>query len=280
MIIFSNAYAAAEAAAQRPMTHARIGYQTWTRDLAASAVTVSSQSDDGPGDAVLRPDTFEFWEPTSLPAYAIIDFGTSRDIDYCGLLGTLGSSGCAVSIATSDGSFSGSPLEQTWTALGSEIAPGDDAPLLFLATSRGHRYGRIYITGGSVMPRISVVYFGQILAMPRPLYGGQSPMNLARETVLRRNLSKGGHFLGQSFERLGMVGAGGPWRHLEPDWYRTYFDPFVKSARQYPFFYAWRPEDYPLEVAFAWALGDIRPSNMGLRQFMTVGFDMAGVGHE
>jgi hypothetical protein len=282
MIVFSNAYAAAEAAASRPLTRARIGYQTWTRDLAASAVTVSSESDEGPGDMPNYPDTYTFWEPTSLPATRVVDFGTGRDVDYGGLVHTLGSSQCSVLLETSDGSLAGSPEAQVWTALGTEIAPGNDAPLMFLDTSRVGRYGRISVAragSSTTMPRINVAHFGQVLAMPRGIQGGHSPMNLARDTELDRALSRGGQFLGQGFVRHGMTGSAA-WRYLDPTWYRQYFDPFVQSARRYPFFFAWRPQTWPLEVGYAWALGNIRPTNMGVREFMEVGFNMHGIGHE
>jgi hypothetical protein len=279
VLVFSNGFLLAEAAADRPLTHARIGYQTWTRDLAAVAVTVSSEDAEGPKDAPLRPDTYEFWAPTALPATWTVDLGAGRDLDYVGLVHTLGSAGCAVLVETSDGSQAGSPLEQVWTTFASEISPGSDDPLLFLDDSVTARYLRLTITGGSTMPTIAVVYAGEVLAMPRPLWAGHAPMNLARETLLTRNLSRGGQFLGQSFVRHGQVGAAA-WRHLEPDWYRASFDPFVEAARQYPFFFAWRPADYPLEVAYAWALADIRPSNMGVRDFVQVGFDLHGIGHE
>lgn len=278
MIVFRNAFLAAEAAASRPLTRARIGYQTWTRDRPASAVSVSSAAEDGPGDAVLKPDSYTFWKPTSLPATHVIDFGAGRDVDYCGLVHTLGSSGCAVKVETSDGSLGGSPEAQVWAPFSIEVAPGNDAPLMFLDTNRVCRYGRLTITGGSTMPRIQVANYGQALAMPRGLYGGHSPMNLSRDTVLDRALSRGGQFLGQGFVRYGMKGSAA-WRYLDPDWYRTYFDPFVQAARGYPFFFAWRPSKYPREIAYAWALGDIQPSNMGVAGFMQVGMEMHGIGH-
>lgn len=279
MVVFTNSFLTA-ASSSTPLTHARIGYQTWTRDLEPDAVTVSSEDEDGPGDSVLRPDTAEFWEPTELPATLVIDLGAGRDVDYAGIAAhTLGSSGCAVEVETSDGSFAGSPSEQVWTALAQDIAPGDDAPLMFLDTSRVCRYIRLTVTGDDVMPRIGVVYVGEALAMQRRIYGGHSPMNLSRDTVLQRTLSRGGQFLGQSFRRHGQKGSIG-WKHLEPDWYRENFDPFVKAARQYPFFVAWRPADYPLEVAYAWCPDDIKPSNMGVLNFMQVGFEMFGIGYE
>jgi len=61
---------------------------------------------------------------------------------------------------------------------------------------------------------------------------------------------------------------------------RSDFDPFVRSARQYPFFFAWRPQTFPLEVGYVWVEEDIRPVNMGRNTFMQVGWEMQGVGNE
>jgi hypothetical protein len=270
MIVYSSGFATAEAAASRPLTHARIGYQTWLRDLDATAITASTENTLGPKDGPLRPDTFEFWEPTALPATWEIDLGTSRDVDYAGIAAhTLGSSGCAIKVETSVGDVAGSPLEQVWNLIASEIAPGNDAPLLFLDSSRVTRYVRLTITGGATMPRIASIYAGEVLAMQRPLYGGHTPITLSRETVLHRSLSRGGQFLGQGFRRHGLVGQAS-FRHLTAAWYRETFDPFVQSARRFPYFFAWRPSAFPEEVAYAWTDEDIRPSNMGIRSFMQV----------
>lgn len=278
MIVFPQGLILTESEAGRPLTHARIGYQTWTRDLESSAASASTQAADAPPDAVLRPDTYEYWEPTALPATITIDFGQQRDVDYVGVLGMLG--GFSVLAETSDGNLVGSPSELLWENVSNEVMPVDDAPLMFLDDSRSARYLRLTVDGGDgEMPRIAVVYAGEVLAMQRAVYGGHSPMNLARETELHQSLSKGGQFLGQSFRRHGQVGSAA-FRHLTPSWYRDNLDPFVKAARQYPFFFAWRPETYPLEVAYAWIQKDIRPSNMGLASYMQVSFDMVGWGYE
>lgn len=278
MIIFSSAFALAETSANRPLTHARIGYQTWTEDLEPSSVAVSSEAENAPGDAVLRPDTGEYWEPTALPATLVIDLGAARDVDYVGLAAhTLGSEGCTVTVETSTGALAGSPSEQVWTEFADSIAPGDDRAILFLDSSRTARYLRLTITGSGDMPKLAVVYVGEILAMPRSIYGGHGPITLSRETVLHRSLSRGGQILGQGFRRHGLVGSAS-WRHLEPNWYREHFDPFVESARNRPFFFAWRPGDYSDEVAYGVCPDDIHPTNMGVREFMQVGFSMHAVG--
>lgn len=284
MIVIPQAFVLTEAATATPLTHPRIGYQTWLRDLLASAVTVSTEDDDGPKDAPLRPDTAEYWQPTALPATWEVDLGAARAIDYVGVAGhTLGTAGASIKVETSDGSLAGSPEEQVWTTFASELLPSDDAPLLFLDDEVSQRYLRLTLAAGGggdgSMPKIAVVYAGQVLKMSRPIYGGHGPMTLSRETVLHRSLSRGGQFLGQGFRRHGVVGSAA-FRHLTSSFYRASFDPFVKAARQYPFFFGWRPADFPLEIAYAWCPDDIRPSNMGIRDFMQVSFNMHGIGHE
>lgn len=160
----------------------------------------------------------------------------------------------------------------------SPLAPADDAPIMALNSLIPARYLGLFVTG-TTPPRITNIYAGVALAMPYPIYGGHAPINLSRETELTRSLSRGGQFLGQGFRRLG-VKTSLSFRHLPAAWYRANFDPFVKSARRYPFFLAWRPQDYPLEVGYVWCQRDIAPSNMGKRDWMQVGFEVSGVGNE
>jgi len=192
-----------------------------------------------------------------------------------------------------DGTSIASGSGETWTIhasgatparlinwrFGGAVAPADDAPILFLDTQRSARFLQLSVSGGAVMPKISVVYAGKALAMMREADGsGFAPVNLSRNTVLSRTLSRGGQFLGQGFRRHG-VSSMVNFRHLDPDWYRSSFDPFVKSARRYPYFFAWWPEAYPGEVSFVWTDKDISGKYMGQREWMQVGWNMQGVGN-
>lgn len=280
MIIYPQAFLLSAAAAGLPLTHARIGWDTYTRTLTASAISASSETDEGPGDAPLRPDTAEFWEPAALPATWTLDLGSLSDVDYVGIAGhTLGSSGASIVVQTSDNTFAGSPSDEVWTDFASGLVPADDAPLLFLDDVRSVRRVRLTVTGVAEAPRIAVIYVGEALAMQRRIYGGHAPITLSRETVLYRALSRGGQFLGQSIRRRGVTGSAS-FKHLTAAWYRANFDPFVKAARQYPYFFAWRPADFPLEVAYVWTQDDIRPMNSGMLDFMEVGWNMNGIGNE
>jgi hypothetical protein len=275
-IIFTQNFVLGAAATATPLTHARIGHQTWTRDLAVTAVTVSSETADGPGDAPLRPDTYEFWEAQSLPATWQVDLGAARDVDYVGIAGhTIGTKGASVVVEWSTDAAN-------WTEFATGTAPATDAPILFLGESVFARHWRLTVDGVDSPgdpPQIAVVYIGEVLAMQRMIYGGHAPLPLARDTVLKRALSRGGRFLGQNIRRMGVTGDAA-FQNLEPDWVREHFDPFVKAARQYPFFFAWRPAIFPREVAYAWATQDIAPANMGRGAgLMQVSWAMRGIGY-
>lgn len=275
MIIYTRSFLAGAAASATPLTHARIGYQTWTRDLAVTSVTVSSETADGPGDAPLRPDTYEYWEASSLPATWTVDLGAARDVDYVGIAGhTIGTQGASVLVEYSTDNA-------TWLPFSAETAPGTDAPILFLDDTTFARYWRVTIDGQNSPgdpPRVGVIYIGEVLAMQRMIYGGHTPITLGRDTVLKNAMSRGGQFLGQNIRRMG-VATDVAFRHLEAAWYRANFDPFVKAARQYPYFFAWRPATYPQEVGYVWTPQNIEPSNMGVRGFMEVRWSMRGIGY-
>jgi len=271
VIVYTSPFLLAAAAAGQPLTNSRIGWHTWLRDLAPSAVTVSGETEDGPKDMPLRPDTATYWRPPALPATYVADLGQTRDVDYGGLVGSLGSSRASVLMETSidDGA---------WTALGQEALPANDAPLLFLDSSRQARKVRWTFKGAGAVPRISVVYAGEILAMPVPPDAPYTPLNLSRETVLMQTLSRGGQFLGQEIRRMGMKSKAS-FSFLNSSWVRENFDPFMQAARRYPYFFAWQPGVYPLEVGYVWTDRDIVPTQTSFA-LMNVDWAMQGIGHE
>lgn len=250
----------------------QIGYHTWVRDLEPADISVSSETPEGPRDAVLRPNTYEFWEPISVPANIVFDFGVARAVDYIGLAGhTIGSSGANVKVEHSTDNA-------IWVEFGTEVAPVDDAPIVIFDESVIRRYWRITFPLSGTSPTISVINIGEILSLPHSIYGGHSPSTLSRETKLFQNMSDGGQFLGQYVKRKGVTGNL-TLRHLGAAWYRQNFDPFVRAAREFPFFVAWRPVDWPLEVAYAWTDANIKPKNMGKKDFMEVNFNFKGIGY-
>ena len=277
MIIYPASLVAAAIAAGEPLTRPRILWQNLARDLLASAVSVSSETDAGPRDAPLRPDTVEFWEPDALPATWQIDLGADHDVNAVGIAAhTLGTSGVTVAVAA--GVAADIDTDDNLPAFSEATVPSDDSPILFLDQLRSIRHVKITLdadNSNSLPPRIAVIYIGEALAMERPIYAGHAPITLSRQTELHQSLSRGGQFLGQSFRRHGLVGSVA-FRNLTAAWVRSDFDLFVKSARRYPYFFGWRPETHPAELAYVWTREDIHPSNTGVRNLMAVSWPMNG----
>ena len=126
------------------------------------------------------------------------------------------------------------------------------------------------------MPSIGVAMLGKALAVERKLFRQHVPITFGRRTIIRPQTAEGGQWLGRSIQRDG-VATGIAFQNLTSAWVREYFDPFIVSARTYPFGWAWRPEDYPAEVAYVWTVGDISPVNSGPRDFMSVNFKVEGI---
>jgi hypothetical protein len=253
-----------------PLTKPRIGWQTHTRTAVIGDVTVSTEAADGPRDAPLRPDTFEYWLPTAMPATWTINLGAMKDVDYVGIAShQCGSLGVTVRIDTS-------PDGTVWTQFASNVLPSDDGPLLFLDALRSVRFVKLTLTGAT-SPRIAAIYTGVILAMAKAVTGGFKPIPLARQSTLKQSMSRGGQFLGQSFQRNG-IATDANFTQLPAAWVRQYFDPFSKSARLYPYFFAWNPQQAPLEVGYVWTRSDIVPAYSGNLDLMDVRWPMEGIG--
>src|SRR5918996_5864065 len=159
MIVYNNAFALGEAGLDKP----RIGWQTYTRD-AGVVVTVSTETSIGPKDAPLRPETWEYWEPTALPATWTLDLGSVKQVDYVGLAGhTIGSSGSTVKIETSiDNSV--------YTLFSAQVLPADDRAILFLDSQRSAKYVRVTLIGA--LAKLGVLNTGLILKMQKGVIGG------------------------------------------------------------------------------------------------------------
>lgn len=251
-----------------PLTHAMIGYQSI---CTASNVIASSEAAGCPASDAVNIFTNEYWRPNVMPATWTVDAGTGVDTDYIGIAAhTLGTSAASVAIEYSTNGVD-------WTEL-YNFAPANNAPIMLIYETITARYWRLSVTGATA-PRIGVVYIGQMLQMQRPIYGGHSPITLSRNTTIYNQLTDAGQFTARSITRQGNSGSYA-WKNLTADWYRQYFDPFVRAARRVPFFIAWRPITFPTEVGFVWTTSDIKPSNMGVRDLMEVSMEVAGVTDE
>ena len=244
---------------------ARIGYRSI---LIAANLSGTAGATGFPMSAIVNPATYERYTPSALPAEIVCDAGAAVSVDYVGIAAhNLGSLGCTVYLESS-------PDNAAWTTR-LTMVPADDTTIVGLITSVSARYWRLRITG-TTAPTIGIVYLGQVLAMQRNLYGGHTPLNLARITAVRPVMSETGQWLGATQERKGFA-TSFAWKNLTAAWYRANFDPFVATnPRARPFFIAWRPKTFPAETGYCWATDDIKPSNTGTKDLMEVGMSVEG----
>ena len=236
----------------------RIGYISHGE----SAVATSTAAEYSSGH-VLTDTTYDRWKPIGEGQSITIDLGQIRNIDYIGIAAHR-LTGINVQVLASE-------VDADYELL-SEFVPTTNDAIMLLYDTTSVRYVRITIAEAR---EIGVVKIGTALIVERAIYGGHSPGMLSRETLKTPQMSESGEYLGTSIIRKGYVSSF-TYENLRASWYRQSFDPFVVHARSKPFFIAWRPATFPKEVLYAWTTEDISPSNMGVRNLMTVSFNARG----
>ncbi len=288
--VITGAMVLATAPVTPPGNNARIGIDSI---FTLEAVASTDDGEDGfPNTAITNPLTYEAWRPKlssyiddpvpdHIPATVLFDVGTGKPANYIGIAAhTLGSTGTQVTLF---GSVDGVGL---YTPVVSFV-PANDDPIMVYFDKVTYRFWRLELLPQgppvtvALQPQVGVVYVGMRLEMPVRIWGGHAPLRLSRRTATRGNKSETGQFLGRTVLRKGLATSFN-WKHLDPDWYRATFDPFVAAARRRPWFIGWRPERFPYEVGYGWTPGDVSPVNMGKAGLMevTVAFDGLDVAAE
>ena len=112
----------------------------------------------------------------------------------------------------------------------------------------------------------------------RPNYTGYSPATLSSTDVFTPQMSDGGQFLGKQIVRKGFS-TSASFRHLTYEWYEEEFQPFVEAAKTTPYFWAWNLAEHPTEIVYGWTNQNIKPSLMGIRNWLEVSFDIDAHGN-
>lgn len=268
MIIISSDIVLSEVAAEDPNA-GQICYQSY---LNRGSVSSDEAQLNYPITNLATPATHLLWKgETADEQHITINAGLNIGADYVAFANhNFGSKGIAYQVQGSDD-------ESTWEDIGDLVIPNDDSPHIQIFPLTVFNVYRIKLTpSGDTPPQAAIVYIGKKLAMQRRSYVGVTPLTMGLNTQLSNNVSERGHFLGR-IVKCEFIEASFSWENLKPAWYRQYFDPFVRFARTQPFFYAWRPVDYPLEVGFVWTNGRITPKNQRPNGMMEVEMKVQGI---
>jgi hypothetical protein len=268
-IIFSDSLVASVVDPLVTLNSPIFGYQSF---VTAAGVTSGNAATGYPVTNVANVSTASFWRANdTTEQYVTAIINPAQTIDYVGVARhNFSTAGVAVSVETQEG------LGDPWVEVISASIPANNNALIFRFEEQTAYGVRLKLAAGSVAPEISVFFAGKLLVSTQRIYVGHSPITLNRRVEVVSGMSESGNYLGRIITGSNLT-TSVSLTHLEPDWYRSNFDPFVVAAQNTPFFFSWRPIQYPDETAFAWLTNDPQPSNMMPNGMMQVSLEMSGV---
>lgn len=243
----------------QPLKHARIAHaRNWYAGTPSASSTATGYFAAAPDNS----DTYEKWKPTSLPATWEIDLGSARDVDYCCIgAHNMGTNGNTLEVQYWNGS--------AWADLIAATAVTDNSAIFCIFSTENAQVFRIRVTNGTA-PEIGVIRFGEALQMPQALFAGHTPAPFGRVADIRAPRSVSGEFIGRYITRR-FLQTEYQWTHLTNTWVRTYWGDFQRAVETDPIFIAWRPGSYG-DCIYGTIDQPPAPSNMGVKDFMQVGF--------
>lgn len=256
LIISPNLVLSGEDAALPPGTPIIL----WDNLVTSDNIESDSEAEGYPATNLANPATNQEWRAAAAGDVEwTFTTGTADDIDAVAIARhNFGTEAIAVEVGYYDGSSS----PQDWVSLAGPQIPSNDEPLLFRFTAQSFATLTVRLSEGSDAARAAVLYIGKLLIMERgvDINADFAVPRFARRTAFYSARSERGDYLGRIVTSQYIEGVEHTFSHLDPDWYREKLVPFVQAAQQdTPFFYCFAPDDYPLEVAFAWFSDDPVP---------------------
>jgi hypothetical protein len=243
------------------MNRPLIGYRTL---VTPAGISAESTAAGYLASNMAYSNTNEFWRSNTVSEQTIT-FAVDGTYDYIGLARhNLCLTETALTVEVSDDGMA-------WDVVyGPEIPSCNGALLIPLESPEVAPFVRFTLDPSGIgLPEIAVVYIGELLELPRRIYVGHTPITYGRSTRVTTGRSENGNFLGRIITSESNETAISM-QNIVPAFYRSSIDPWLKSTKDTPFFFAWRPESYPEEVGYVWATNDPDVSNQrpnGMMQF-------------
>lgn len=266
-LVISSAVVLAAAVDGLSLDHPVIG---WHNVVTAAGIVADTEAANYPASNLANPATHLEWRAAdTTEQYLTITTDEIDPIDYVAIAGhNLFSAEIPVSIEGYIGAV--------WTEIVEETMLGDDGPAMFRLEGQSLSQIRIRLQAGVEAARIAVVYCGKSLVIERKIYVGHTPLTDARVASIVNGRSESGKFLGRIV--LGETSESAiPLSLITPAWFRSNMRPFLTAAVEAPFFFAWRPQSYPLEVGYGWLLEDPKPAPVGPSNLIAFDLKVGGV---
>lgn len=227
----------------------------WKNLVTVGNTTATSELVDFPAANLANPSTFLKWKGDEISGVNFItfDIASIEQVDYIAVAGQ--NWGSAQIVVAVEGFIDG-----YWVNLVQEVILSDDSPALFRFTPQSLLAIRFVLDGGITFPEAAVVYCGKLLILPRRIYVGHPVIKFNRSATLINGRSESGQFLGRI-----VLGENNntsiQQKNISPLIFREDIEPWLKAAVEIPFFFAWRPMSYPLEVGYCWSTNDSQMTN-------------------
>lgn len=233
----------------------------WRNTVTATNVQDIESDPDHPAVNVANPSTRLYWKhdatdsPEGSQEYFLIDQTQDSPINYVAIQGhNFNSAGIAVGLEIA--SFN-SPVGGAESLI-NPIIPDDDGPLIFLFREIEAEEIRIVLLAGSEPAQMAVVYAGEYTVMPEGIQPDHTPLPLALTSNVSAGKSENGQFLGRIVLNQHQESSA-LFANFSKTWAREELQPFLEFAAEFPFFYAWSPDTYPIETAYAYLVNDPQP---------------------
>lgn len=267
-LVISSALVIADVADALSLNHPVIG---WRNVVTSTTIVATHQDANFPASNLANPATHLEWRSDDDgDQYLTI---TTNEVDPIDYLAVAGHNFSSDEIPTSVEGFIGG----VWTEVVEEVMLPDDGPVIYRFAAQSLSQIRLKMQAPpGVFPRAAVVYVGKLLVIERKIYVGHTPLPDGIKSSVVNGRSESGKFLG----RIEL----GEWREstiplslVTPEWFRTYMRPFLREGKNLPFFFAWRPEDYPFETGYAVLLDDPVPAPAGPSNLIAFDMKVSGV---
>jgi len=245
----------------------------WKKIVAVSEVTSDQAAAGFPAINLANPSTAPdlYWKATGT-AVQYVTFTISEPIiDYLAIAGhNFGSGAVAVAVEKWTGS--------AWSEIVQSSTPTDDSPIIFrfVEINPAPTQIRLKMTPTATIPQAAVAYIGKLLILPRRIYVGHQILTYNRRASIVTGMSERGQFLGRivlSQTRESQIDM----QNILPAFYRSDIDPWLKATIENPFFFAWRPNAYPLETGYCWATGDASMNNQRTNGMVSFSLAVQGI---
>ena len=265
-VIISGSMYLASASVDYPTNHARIGLQNL---LKTATITAAYSGDFYPQNAI-DDVTYDFWRPDeggeSITYEAVFD--AAYEIDYFGIAAhDLGTQGASVALEYHNG--------VTWVSLVAETEILDDNTVMVLFSKTFTNRIRFIFQSPTVFS-IGVLYIGKAFAFERPFFLGHRPLVLNRTTAIDSKITEKGLDVGRYIIKKGATTKIAV-KNQTPTFIRNVFLPLMLEMRTRGFFFAWRPDTYPTDIAFCWSRENVKPKNNGRLEYMDLDFTVKAI---